>query len=247
MISLKICNNLNVDMVYCLYLEEYELRKKIALEEFKKMNLNVKMFKGIYLKDKPHIGCKLSHINIIKDAKLNNYKNILICEDDVDFLGTFPINVNIPEDFGMFYLGYFDYDNLSVKDNNLDLNKDSNFSLMRLFYSRSTFCYILNEKTYDSILANENTLDGTYAFIDMFYGGVIQNKFPSYGIYPLFANVKNIISTISNIEDNNISNLITEKAKSSYEKDVIINFYKMLNIKKPFHYNGICYNNFINL
>ena len=45
------------------------------------MRLNKKYVKG-------SIGCKLSHIEILKLAKKNNYRNILILEDDVEFNGS---------------------------------------------------------------------------------------------------------------------------------------------------------------
>ena len=151
----QIFNNLTVDNIYCLYLEEKPERKKKVLEEFKKKNLNVEMFAGQYIPNEPHTGCKKGHMNIIKDAKEKKYKNILIFEDDIKINYNFPIKINTPK-FDMFYLGYWDFDMCSVPDpKTKDFCLDTEFDLIRLFYCRSTYAYIINERLYNYILSAE--------------------------------------------------------------------------------------------
>lgn len=80
-------------------------RNQNMLDEFKKVNItNYKRIPGTvfegepdqrlyrnFIKSQPkyilgHLGCRLSHLKAIKDAKDNNYKRILILEDDITFL-----------------------------------------------------------------------------------------------------------------------------------------------------------------
>ena len=57
------------------------------------------------------IGCYMSHYYIWKDIIKNNYKNVLICEDDIYTDSGYEKIVecidNIPEDYDIAYLGYF--------------------------------------------------------------------------------------------------------------------------------------------
>ena len=55
-------------------------------------------------------GCLLSHLKIIKDAKKNSYKQILVLEDDITFKSSLIIDLNIamnyvPSDWDFLYLG----------------------------------------------------------------------------------------------------------------------------------------------
>ena len=244
--KLKICNNLFVDKVYCLYLKEYPDRKKNAENEFIDKKINVKMFQGIYNKKNPHTGCKLGHLNIIKEAKKNKYKNILICEDDIEFLNSFPLDINVPEKFGLFYLSYYDYDNLSIIDENSESYcKNSKYNLIRLFYSRSTLSYIVNETLYDDIIEFENKNSHYWEFIDMSYAIFIQNKFPCYGLYPLCALPKRVKSIINPSSDfDKIRQDIEDKAKKTFEKKVDKKFYELVNSAETFFVNDIMFNNF---
>jgi GR25 family glycosyltransferase involved in LPS biosynthesis len=239
----KIFNNLFIDAAYCLYLEEFQDRKEKALNEFNKQKIEVNMFKGTYLPDNGWLGCKLGHINIIKDAKKNKYKNILICEDNVKFMVDLPINIFIPNDFGIFYLSYYDIDNLSFYDKRIANN---NYDFLRLFYARNTNSYILNEKAYDIILSSEQ-VNNDYKFIDMFYGVIVQNKYPCYGIYPIIVDINDISSTICKNNKENIEkfkNDIFYKAKITLEKDVDEKIYDIIDSNDVFFYNDIIYNNF---
>jgi GR25 family glycosyltransferase involved in LPS biosynthesis len=53
----------------------------------------------------PVRGCLESHINIIKWAKQNNYKQVCIFEDDVIIRKSLEEIENIPENYDMLYLG----------------------------------------------------------------------------------------------------------------------------------------------
>ena len=226
----KLFKNFEVDHIYCLYLEKNKERKKEVLKEFEKANLKVEMFEGIHHAH-ANIGCLLGHVNIVKDAKKNGYKNILIFEDDVEIKAKFPININIPK-FDMFYFGYWDFDNCSVPiDNNYDSTNNINYNLMRLFYCRSTYSYIINEKSYPFVLRLEkyNKENNNFNIIDMAYAIYFQPRKNNlvYGFYPFIVETKD--SCMPSIE---------KKAKLSLEnnKKDAKNFMEKINSGNIFFY-----------
>jgi len=87
-----------VDKIYYINLEKRKDRKEHIEKQIKEyLDPNLKIterfnaieYDGYYVnncfRNKGGIGCSLSHLNIVKLAKQNNYKNILILEDDIIF------------------------------------------------------------------------------------------------------------------------------------------------------------------
>lgn len=112
------------DEIYCINLSRRTDRWLTCCEEFDKQKINVKRISAIdgnpdnikhsikepYIFKNGMIGCALSHLEVIKDAKKNNYSKILVLEDDIEFIE----NVNdvffskisfLPEDWKMLYFG----------------------------------------------------------------------------------------------------------------------------------------------
>lgn len=119
------------DMVYYINLDKDELRNKNMLnylsafhiQKYKRIagavidvdieSIPLHVYRNFNKKDDIYIrnaiGCRLSHLNCINDAKQNSFKRILILEDDIQFtknlndllLG----NYNNLHDFDMLYLG----------------------------------------------------------------------------------------------------------------------------------------------
>ena len=93
----------HIDQIYYINLKHRTDRKTHIINEIKKIDPNLehttrfeaiiydKPFKKTDIRNKGSIGCSLSHIEIAKIARKNNYKNILILEDDCK------INVKIEE------------------------------------------------------------------------------------------------------------------------------------------------------
>lgn len=95
-----------VPFINCIYVINIDYRKdkwERLLPMFEKMNVRVNRMSAVIGKDLtdadkqamfgdspvtlsgPEIGCLLSHISIIKDAKERNFDVIWICEDDLEF------------------------------------------------------------------------------------------------------------------------------------------------------------------
>ena len=90
--------------IYIINLPERTDRKYEIIEQFKSIGIEISVhpqiefFSATRPTDKGEFdsigtkGCFLSHLNVLKDAKLQNYNRILILEDDNNFIKEFTIH-----------------------------------------------------------------------------------------------------------------------------------------------------------
>jgi GR25 family glycosyltransferase involved in LPS biosynthesis len=141
--------NKNIDKIYVINLKKNTDRWESISELAKKANVNITRFDAIYGKElddnhpdiikyfiknhklnKGQIGCALSHVKIWEDAIKNNYKNIIVFEDDAvipeDFWGRFNKYYNaLPKDWDMLLLGGVQLGGTRFNDNLLKPDKRS--------------------------------------------------------------------------------------------------------------------------
>lgn len=153
------------DKIYLINLEEdkdklYNIKKKL-----KKYNIKYEIVKGINgnkLKNikllrfgnKGAVGIKKTQMKIIKDAKINNYKKILILEDDLIFKKKFVESLTkqykelskIYREWDLLYLG------CSYRYKNNDVNK----FYVKANGSYGNFAVGVDQNAYDSILKAED-------------------------------------------------------------------------------------------
>ena len=143
------------EKIYCINLSSRTDRWDMCLRQFSKFGMSdVQRFDAVKYnnpklsaKANGHIGCGLSHYNIIKEAKLKNYSNILVLEDDFIFLkeqNEFNIKLKksldeLPSDWDLFYLGSnfvkgYDYEPTERYSNNL-IKVNTGFCTHSLAYS----------------------------------------------------------------------------------------------------------------
>lgn len=181
------------DKVYCINLEERKDRWDLCLEKFKEYGItNFKRFEGIKVngnlspKKLGQIGCSSSFYNIIKEASENNYSNILILEDDFNFI----VSKNeveqalekafkeMPEDWDMFYLGanvmneIFQNPIERYSENLFKLN--SAYALHSVCFSKNSFLKILN--FYEDSSNWITNLMQNYESIDVFFAKDFQSS-----------------------------------------------------------------------
>ena len=139
------------------------------------------------IENKKSLACLLSHLEIIKEAKLNNYKKILIFEDDVFFCENF--NFRIKEisklNWKLIYLGasQFNWQGISTSNG---------------FYSSKktlgTFAYGIDSSIYEELIS---LLETKRKSIDNLLSEIQENHYGQcYTFYP------NIV--ISNVENSDI-------------------------------------------
>lgn len=202
------------DKIYCLNLEKRKDRWVKVSDQFNRFSINVERFNAIdgqlisddefnsvnpdgisgedasssgIIENKNAMACLLSHINIIKDAKKNGYKKILIFEDDVLLSSDFTSRISKISEFNwkLIYLGasQFNWSNIKIK-NGYYLSKNT----------LGTFAYAIDSSIYDMII---EVLDTKRKSVDNLLVE-IQDKISDhcYTIYP------NIV--ISDVTDSDI-------------------------------------------
>ncbi len=77
----------NIDAIIYINLENREDRKKLLLDEFKKLDIpedKIRKISGVRIPKNGHKGCIQSHILALEMAKLNNWNKVAIFEDDAE-------------------------------------------------------------------------------------------------------------------------------------------------------------------
>ena len=143
------------DKIYCINLDSRLDRWEECLVEFKKIGIQTQVERFSAIPLQPGIaGCTKSHYEVVKLAKKNNYKNILIFEDDVSLINSdfFSIlektHIQLKKHnltYDLLYLG----GNLNP-DNKINYLIDDN--LAKLTYCKTTHSYALNSTVYDKFL-----------------------------------------------------------------------------------------------
>ena len=181
------------DKIYCINLDNRKDRWGEANAEFQKHGLEVERFSAVNgedAKDKPvyHpalakrpglVGCNLSHGKILRKAKEENFKNVLVLEDDIIFDDNlnerfFRLISQLPEDWEMFYLS----------GNNIGKNKNVNNTLQyidkniaRTTHTLATHAYAAKAHLFDKLIEGVEKLDLP---LDMFYCRKIQKNHKCY-------------------------------------------------------------------
>jgi len=128
------------------------------------------------------LGCMLSHIEILKECIKKDYTNVLILEDDCEFL--IPEGISFENiltllkpqidhlQFGILYL--------AGNHNGSNLTKISD-NIFKVNGSLTTGSYIINKSVMKYIVDN---IQGFEREVDIYYGNIIQPMFPCYCIMP---------------------------------------------------------------
>jgi len=162
------------EKVYCINLDSRIDRWDKAQKEFEKIGIKdlVQRISGHVPNDnllnKGERGCMISHIECLKDAKKNNYKNILIFEDDVIFTNQFVEKLKLsiselPLDWDLFYLGFCPKDvnsKFDIHSKNLFRLKNDCYCTHSIAYNKKAIDYLFNnfdvfikESAYDIMLS----------------------------------------------------------------------------------------------
>jgi len=141
-----------IDKVFYINLDRRKDRNLEVIEELEKMKIpkeKIERFRGIPTQP-GCIGCSLSHLAILKLAKVRKYSNVLIFEDDIQFLTS-------PEQFEenlkyVFTCGV-PWD-VFILDCNLHKSQPINEKIKRVLNARTTLAYIVNCKYYNTLIDN---------------------------------------------------------------------------------------------
>lgn len=179
-----------IDKIFCINLNCRFDRKQRCEEIFKKYDLRAEFFpaidgKNLNIKTKiksGHVGCCLSHREIYRKFSNSNWNNILILEDDVefveDFVDLFDLYYReVPNDWHLLYFG--------GNHNNTTKNMISDH-IHKLHNTYTTHCYLLNRKAIPFLLTEFDDCNIYTQEVDVHLSN-IQKRISCYGFIPHLA------------------------------------------------------------
>lgn len=197
------------DKIYCINLDRRKDKWYRVKKEFQKNSINVERWSAIdgeslvdisnfeknqnllskrgELENKYSLACLMSHLSVIKDAKINNYKKILIFEDDVILSDNFSNKIEMIQNVNwkLFYLGasQFIWNGISIEG-----------EFYRCNQTLGTFAYAVDNSIYDDLI---EIFESKTKSVDNLLT-LIQKKYLGY-CFTIFPNI-----TISNVSDSEI-------------------------------------------
>ena len=125
------------------------------------------------------LGLYYTHLNIIRHAKQQGFKNVLLLEDDIEFtpnvLEFDSFMKAVPSDVCLLYLGGH------------HIQKPTKVSerIVRNTQVFTTHSFVIYEQIFDTILNDlEGKLNNQDCQVDLYLADVIQKRFPSYSFFP---------------------------------------------------------------
>jgi GR25 family glycosyltransferase involved in LPS biosynthesis len=138
-------------MVY-INLDRRTDRKEAIEDEFRRMDLTVERFPAIE-KNPGMLGCHLSHIAVLKKARELDAPNVLIFEDDFQFLESKDV---VHSQLKQFFEQKIDYDVLFLAYNVFD-TIPVNELVSRSTNVQTAAGYLVNQRFYDTLITNLET------------------------------------------------------------------------------------------
>ncbi len=141
----------SIDAYIYINLDNREDRKKLILEEFKKLGIpeeKIHRIAGVRKPKNGHRGCVQSHILALELAKLNNWNNVAVFEDDME------LNVT-PEEFNNKIkkaLEYNKWDVLVLHGSFQEMKKDIDNDMYYLNHSTQSTGYIIKSNYIDTLM-----------------------------------------------------------------------------------------------
>jgi GR25 family glycosyltransferase involved in LPS biosynthesis len=200
-----------VDKVYVINLDRDTERLQKMTDQLNKLNIEFTRFPavlGAQVKTSHHLtdfclkyctdgikGCAMSHKTIWEDMLKNNYKHVLILEDDAVFADDFERQFRtgwdqVPKDFDMFYLGC----NFNCDDSHTipkvynevlgQVPKRMNSHILRVYGSIGFHGYIISNECAKKVkhLPIHNHIDAQMAY------WINKHKMNAYSMKPLIIN-----------------------------------------------------------
>jgi glycosyl transferase family 25 len=136
--------------VFYINLDSRTDRRAEIEEELRRMGISGERFSAIK-HDIGIVGCGMSHLAVLKEARSRGYKNVLIFEDDFQFIvskeefwtmiNRFFIDAIQGSMFDVLMLGYNILSSQVIDD-----------LLMKVISAQTTSAYIINERIYDALI-----------------------------------------------------------------------------------------------
>ena len=138
-----------IDKIIYINLNKRVDRRELIEKELSNYNLDYERFEAIECTDFGTHGCGLSHLSVFKIAKERNYKNILVLEDDFEFIVTKEVfEQNLTE----FFESNIDYNVCMLSYNLNDFLEMDNSVVNKILFSQTASGYIVNSNYYNVLI-----------------------------------------------------------------------------------------------
>lgn len=161
--QIKICNNAlndddlhSIDKIIYINLDKRRDRRRRIEEEFKRMGIppdKIERFAAIDDEKRPRWGCHKSHLQVLEIARNRGYKNVLVLEDDFQFI----------VEKQLFYskvslLNSLDYDVVMLSYSLQGKQQPFNDTFGKLIEAQTASGYLVHSRFYDKLI--ETLSDG---------------------------------------------------------------------------------------
>jgi len=216
--------NNKISKIYVINLINDNLRKKYIEIIMKKMNINYILirvnkvdYSPTYNITKSEYGCYLSHLWCLNNAKKNNYKEIIIFEDDIIFHKKFKkmfYNLFTNNNYDLVMLGAFDKFFSTVNYKNVENNiyyPKCKFILgaHAIYYSQKAINYTLTYKNNNKIVA----FDADFINIFKYFNKTSAICYPNL-----------VVAELSTTNINHNYSFLNEKSEFYYYNKTQVNF-----------------------
>lgn len=143
---------LDIKHAFYINLESRPDRKLYVEAEFVKIGIPIKRFNAIKLSNGA-IGCSMSHLKIIEDAKKQQLDHVLIVEDDIQFTNP----ALFKNQLNLFLKNHAEFDVVLIGGNNAPPFKHVDNSCVKVAKCQTTTGYLVKSHYYDTLIHNYRT------------------------------------------------------------------------------------------
>jgi glycosyl transferase family 25 len=139
----------DIQHAFFINLESRKDREIATIDEFEKLDIPIHRMNATQLKNK-RVACSMSHLKCLNTAKNNNWDNVLIVEDDIQFLNpSFFI-----ENLNQFLSSEIKWDVLLFAGNNVPPYKKYGEFCVKVSKCQTTTGYLVLSHYYDTLINN---------------------------------------------------------------------------------------------
>lgn len=137
-----------INKIYYINLDRRTDRRVQIEEELRKMDIVAERFPAIE-ENHGSVGCARSHLTILHEAKKRGYENVLILEDDFQFLIS---KSELEQNLNDFFNSFANFDVVMLSYNLLKFIPEFNRTVGKILIAQTTSGYIINCKFYDKLI-----------------------------------------------------------------------------------------------
>jgi len=139
----------DITNAFYINLDEREDRKTKTKKEFKQLKIPIQRMKAVKLEN-GRIGCSMSHLKCLQQAKEKDLDHVLIVEDDIHFM-----NIKLfKEQLNKFLSSSIEWDVILFAGNNLPPYKIYGDFCVKVTRCQTTTGYLVKKHYYDILISN---------------------------------------------------------------------------------------------